>query len=401
MQPSPNDRHRGSLLMNQPDSMQHSLRLADTARSSGHFWLYQGLGWSLFALLQLLLVGADQPLTFSSLTPAWLLLALAMGGTLLLRLLFRHLRRRPRSTAATLGWLFGAPLLLAICVDVSHYLLLWPLSQLHPILNGVFDAQPLGAKTPFLLPLYIFWSSLYLTLSRQLDIRAAEQAKLSSELRLQQSQLQILLAQLSPHFMFNCINNIRALILEDPQAARTMLAHFADMLRYQIDADQQVLVPLRHELAVLKDYATLLHIQFEQRLQLDYQIDPACLSRLLPKLTLQLLFENAVKHGISLQPRGGRIILQINAIDAVGWQISMRNNGQLQVVSAAENSSENNSENNTGSGLNNLRQRLALIFGDKASLQLQQQADEVVATLQFLAAPKMTETQHLATENNR
>jgi len=398
--------------MNQPGNGQHTVLAPAAASSSaarstsGQFWLYQSLGWSLFALLQLLLVGADQPLTLSSLTPALLLLVLAIGGTLLLRLLFRHLRRRPRSTAATLGWLFGAPLLLSIAIDVSHYLLLWPLSQLHPMLSGVFDAQPLGAKTPFLLPLYIFWSSLYLTLSRQLDIRAAEQAKLGSELRLQQSQLQILLAQLSPHFMFNCINNIRALILEDPQAARSMLAHFADMLRYQIDADQQVLVPLRSELAVLKDYAALLHIQFEQRLQLDYQIDPSCLSRLLPKLTLQLLFENAVKHGISLQPQGGRISIQISALDAIGWQISMRNSGQLHATPAtAENNSQNNSDNNTGSGLNNLRQRLALIFGDQATLQLQQQADEVVATLQILAAPKDTTplaaNQHPSTENQQ
>ncbi len=389
--------------MNKPGNVQHSVLPPDAAqtyptRTSGNFWLYQSLGWSLFALLQLLLVGADQPLTLSSLTPALLLLALAIGGTMLLRLLFRRLRRRQRSSAATLGWLFGAPLLLAIAVDISHYLLLWPLSLLHPTLSGLFDAQPLGAKTPFLLPLYIFWSSLYLTLSRQLDIRAAEQAKQESELRLQQSQLQTLLAQLSPHFMFNCINNIRALILEDPQAARTMLAHFADMLRYQIDADQQVLVPLRNELAVLKDYAALLHIQFEQRLQLDYQVDPSCLSRLLPKLTLQLLFENAVKHGISLQPQGGRICLQISALDAVGWLISMRNNGQLHTTPAT-------AENNTGSGLNNLRQRLALIFGDKATLQLQQQADEVVATVQILAAPRETTplaaNQHSSTENQQ
>jgi hypothetical protein len=397
---SQNERPPGRCLMSDHDSVQHFFLAPDAARSyaarsSGNFWLYQSLGWSLFALLQLLLVGADQPLTLSSLTPALLLLGLAIFGTLLLRLLFRRLRRRPRSTAATLGWLFGAPLLLSIAVDVSHYLLLWPLSQLHPTLSNLFDAQPLGAKIPFLLPLYIFWSSLYLTLSRQLDIRAAEQAQLGSELRLQQSQLQILLAQLSPHFMFNCINNIRALILEDPQSARTMLAHFADMLRYQIDADQQVLVPLRSELAVLKDYAALLHIQFEQRLQLDYQIDPACLSRLLPKLTLQLLFENAVKHGISQQPQGGRISLQINALDAVGWQIVMRNSGQLQREAATA------SENNTGSGLNNLRQRLALIFADHAQLQLQQHADEVVATLQILAAPILLEKPHTTAENQR
>ena len=110
-------------------------------------------------------------------------------------------------------------------------------------------------------------------------------------------------------------------------------------------------------------------------------------------LTLQLLFENAVKHGISLQPQGGRISIQISALDAVGWQISMRNTGQLRVASTGEN--------NTGSGLHNLRQRLMLIFGENATLQLQQQADEVVATLQILAAPNLTEPQPPATENQQ
>ncbi|MBU2205133.1 MAG: histidine kinase [Gammaproteobacteria bacterium] len=351
--------------------------------TAGSFWLYQSLGWALFAILQLLLLASDQPLSLNSLTPALLLLSLAIGGSLLLRLLFRQLRRRPRSTAATLGWLIAAPLLLSMMVDISHYLLLWPLSLLHPALSAVFDAQPLGAKIPFLLPLYLFWSSLYLTLSRQLDIRRAEQAQLESDLRLQQSQLQTLLAQLSPHFMFNCINNIRALILEDPQAARGMLAHFADMLRYQIDADQQVLVPQRTELAVLKDYAALLKIQFEQRLQVEYQVDPACLPRLLPKLTLQLLFENAVKHGISQRPQGGIVSLEISAQENDAWRVTLRNSGQLHSPAA----DETNPQHNTGSGLTNLRQRLALIFGDNAKLDLQQQANEVVATLQFLQPP--------------
>ena len=140
---------------------------------SGGFWLYQSLGWSLFAVLQLLLITTDEPLTVRNLTPALLLLGLAIGGTLVLRLGFRRLRRRPRSTAATLGWLLGMTLLLAMLIDFSHYLLLWPISLLDPTLSDLFDAQPFGAKIPFLLPLYLFWSSLYLTLSRQLDIRAA------------------------------------------------------------------------------------------------------------------------------------------------------------------------------------------------------------------------------------
>jgi len=194
---------------------------------------------------------------------------------------------------------------------------------------------------------------------------------------------------LNPHFMFNCINNIRALILEDPTAARTMLAHFADMLRYQIAADQQVLVPLRTELAVAEDYIALMKIQFEERLTFTTQIDPACLGLKLPKLTLQLLLENAIKHGINLNAGGGHIQLEVQMTNPPhAWTLTLRNTGRLQqnLITNAQRSSEPQ----VGTGLVNLRQRLKLLFGHGARIELQQQHDDVVATVTFNGLPLAT-----------
>ncbi len=353
------------------------------------FWLYQSLGWSLFALVQLLVITSDEALSWHNAMPALLLLLLAFSGSLLLRLFWQRLSGKTVGSAGTLGYWLGSSMLLAICLDLAHYWSLWPLAKLHPEFAGLFDAQPPGAKFVMVWPLYLAWSALYLMLSRQQQLRHTQQLQQESELRLQQTQLQGLLAQLNPHFMFNCINNIRALILEDPSAARTMLAHFADMLRYQIAADHQVLVPLRTELTVAEDYIALMKIQFEERLTFTTQIDPACLGLKLPKLTLQLLLENAIKHGINPVAGGGRIHLDVQRINSLAastpqcWQLQLTNSGHLSAHQPPTMA-------RTGTGLTNLRERLRLLFGKNADLNLQQEQDNVVVTLHFSGPPLAT-----------
>lgn len=363
------------------------------AQASG-FWLYQLAGWSLFATLQLLLVGSDEPLSLQNVLPALLLLTLAFGGSLMLRACYQRWRRRPRSQLQTLGLLVLSSIIAALSVDVLHYLVLWPLAQLPVLWQSAafhwFDAQPLGSKAPLLALLYLFWSMLYLTLSRQLDLRRSEQLRQTLEVNMTQAQLQSLLAQLSPHFMFNCINNIRALILEDTHSARLMLSHFADVLRYQIqpqmESSQQALVPLSSELVVLDAYLALLFIQFEQRLQWQLQLAPECRSYVLPRLALQLLVENAVKHGISKQRDGGCIQISARTLDASHWQLEVCNPGQLAATTTAEG--------NTGTGLTNLRQRLQLLYGAEAQLLLIQDGDFVRAQLFLPLTAPANEDRH-------
>jgi len=396
--------------------------------SDQQFWLYQAVGWSLFALLQLLLVAADEPLRLHNALPALLLLLVAFSGSVVLRQFWRRLQTATSGSAAMLGYWLCSALGLAVVSDQLHYWLLWPVSRLDVSLHGVFDAQPMGASAVLLWPLFLVWSALYLMLSRQRQWQAAQRLHRDSELRLQQSQLQSLLAQLNPHFMFNCINNIRALILEDPAAARNMLAHFADMLRYQVAASPEVLVPLRSELAVAEDYIALMKIQFEQRLEFRLQVDPQCSALLLPKLTVQLLLENAIKHGISRSRAGGQIQLQAKLLQAPDrWQLSVCNTGQLPTVEEAKadataaltvtspfdgelntngalnsnarlNSSGGMNANGMGSGLANLQQRLQLLFGPAAQFSLQQEAEMVCARLTFSAGPLLAATELSSTD---
>lgn len=367
---------------------------AQKATQASGFWLYQLAGWSLFATLQLLLVGSDEPLSLQNVLPALLLLALAFGGSLLLRAFYRHWRRRPHSQLQTLGLLVLSALIAALSVDVLHYWLLWPLAQLPLFWQSAafhwFDAQPLGSKAPLLALLYLFWSMLYLTLSRQLDLRRSEQLRQTLEVNMTQAQLQSLLAQLSPHFMFNCINNIRALILEDQQNARLMLSHFADLLRYQIQPQTQALVPLTQELSVLDDYLALLHIQYEQRLQWQLDLAPECRQRLVPRLALQLLVENAVKHGIGQRRDGGCIEILIKPLDESQWLLQVSNPGHLTAPDQAAASQPAN----TGTGLTNLRQRLQLLYGAEAQLFLIQDGDFVRAQLFLPLTAPANEDRH-------
>jgi len=369
--------------MNNASDLMHNRTERPPSAPSG-FWLYQSAGWSLFALLQLLMLGSDEPLSLHTLLPALLLLVLALTGSLGLRKLYQHWRQQQHSQSATLGLLIGAALLGALAVDLLHYWLLWPLAQLPLLWQGPvftwFDAQPIGAKMPLLVVLYLVWSMLYLTLSRQLDIRHAEQQRQQLELHMTEARLSSLLAQLSPHFMFNCINNIRALILEDSHSARQMLTHFADLLRYQITTQSDALVPLREELQVLDDYLALLRIQFEQRLQWQTAVSPDCLARPVPRLALQLLVENAVKHGISRRQAGGCIELTVERLGSQQWQLQVSNPGLLLAQHAPEQP-QTKAPGNTGTGLANLRQRLALLYGDAASLQLLQDGDRVRARI--------------------
>lgn len=348
------------------------------------FWLYQSAGWSLFGVLQLLMIGSDEPLSLQTVLPALLLLVLALTGSLVLRKLYQRWRQQQHSQSATLGLLIGAALLGALAVDLLHYWLLWPFAHVPQLWQGPvfawFDAQPMGSKMPLLILLYLIWSMLYLTLSRQLDVRHGEQQRQQLERNMTQARLSSLLAQLSPHFMFNCINNIRALILEDSHSARQMLTHFADLLRYQITTQSEALVPLREELQVLDDYLALLHIQFEQRLQWQTAVAPDCLARPVPRLALQLLVENAVKHGIGRRQAGGCIELNVQRLGSQQWLLQVSNPGQLTLQNAPEQL-QAGEPGNTGTGLANLRQRLTLLYGNEASLQLVQDGDWVRACL--------------------
>jgi two-component system, LytTR family, sensor kinase len=187
--------------------------------------------------------------------------------------------------------------------------------------------------------------------------------RLQMENNVKSLQIKSIKNNLQPHFIFNALNSIRALVDEDPGRARDSITQLSNILRSSIMADKVETVPLQKELEIVKDYLSLETIRYEERLQCAYQINDNTLQLPVPPLMLQTLCENAIKHGISATPGGGTVTLS-STCDAEHHYITIRNTGQYSPERAEVSS------NSSGFGLQSTRERLLFLFGSAASMNI-------------------------------
>ncbi|MEC7264136.1 MAG: histidine kinase [Bacteroidota bacterium] len=213
------------------------------------------------------------------------------------------------------------------------------------------------------------WMVTYLVIKLLMKLNQERIERLELNTSLKQAQLNTLKGQINPHFMFNSLNNIRGLMLEDVNRSREMLTKLSEILRYSLTKNNVNDIPVREELEVVDNYIDLSKIQFEDRLEFIKNIDPTTLDLKIPPMVIQLLIENAAKHGIANLKNGGRIVLTIQP-ENEELMIEIRNTGKLNI-----------SKDSTQLGLKNIKQRLKLLYADKASFTLQEDSDEVVAKI--------------------
>ncbi|MEN5205707.1 histidine kinase [Stenotrophomonas sp. TWI700] len=154
------------------------------------------------------------------------------------------------------------------------------------------------------------WCALWTGRRALQRARHSEMAQLRAEAQRATLEHQALRARLNPHFVFNALNNLRALINEDPARARAMVTHLSSTLRHALVHTDGDWVTLAEEWRVVQDYLAVEVIHYEDRLRVHTDIDPAALSARLPPMALQLLVENAIKHGIAVHPGGGELHLR-------------------------------------------------------------------------------------------
>ncbi len=215
------------------------------------------------------------------------------------------------------------------------------------------------------------WLVTYLVIKLLLKLNRDRIERLELNTNLKQAQLNTLKGQINPHFMFNSLNNIRGLMLEDVEKSREMLTKLSEILRYSMTKNNINSIPVQEELEVVDNYIDLSKIQFENRLEFVKDVQRETLGLEIPPMVIQLLVENAVKHGISNLKNGGRIILSIKKEDDL-MVIEVKNTGKLRIA-----------HNTTQLGLKNIRQRLKLLYSDKASFYLSEIAGEVVALIKI------------------
>ena len=224
------------------------------------------------------------------------------------------------------------------------------------------------------------WMSAWLGVQTLNRWRLGEIAKWRAETAARELELQVLRAQINPHFLFNALNNLRALINEDPARAREMVSRLSNTLRHTLQHSAKPRVPLADELAVVRDYVALEQLHHEERLQVDWRVDPAPAGASLPPMLLQLLVENAIKHGIARTPGGGVVAVDI-ARDGPLLRIAVDNPGQWQPGQPGQPGASDS----TGLGLANLRERLQRAGGDGADCRIEAAAGRVTVRVQLAA----------------
>ena len=209
-------------------------------------------------------------------------------------------------------------------------------------------------------PLIFIWSSIYfiwhyVELGRKTEVQKVKLESLVKEL-----ELKTIKSHINPHFIFNALNSIRALVDENPDRARTAITELSNILRSSMQTEKMELAPLEKELSIVQDYLALEHIRFEDRLRIEYDIDEDTLNQPVPPMMLQTLVENAIKHGISKQKEGG-VVRVISDFTDNHHELIVQNTGRLN--GAAEDVVD-------GFGIKSTRNRLKILFGTKASFEI-------------------------------
>ncbi|WP_281846982.1 sensor histidine kinase [Olleya namhaensis] len=218
---------------------------------------------------------------------------------------------------------------------------------------------------------FMVWTVFYVAIKGLMQLNRTREKRLELETSLKESQLNTLKGQINPHFMFNSLNNIRGLMLEDVNKARVMLTNLSETLRYSLTKSEVNAIALENELEMVENYVAISKIQFEDRLQFITDLDSNTLSCKIPPMIIQMLVENALKHGISNLKKGGQVCL-ITKIEEDQLNIIVSNSGVLNVA-----------QNSTQLGLKNIKQRLKLLYGASAMFNLVEIDNQVVATIKM------------------
>ena len=334
------------------------------------YWASQVLGWGCYVVLGLVFAAQAVGWRASVIVGYVLFGGYSIALTDLLR---REMRRRQwlDGPAVRVLWRMG---LAVLAIGVVQTLLIFGVTF---VLTGSVS-QMGGPSMMYRVWVGVtgadcVWAVIYVAASGPRRYREKE---VRLQLAVREAELRALESQLNPHFLFNSLNSIRALVVENPPLAQDMLTRLANILRYNLRRDPFHTIPLAHELEVVADYLALEGVRFEDRLRVEFAIDPEAARVPIPPMVLQTLVENAVKHGISPLASGGAIVIRA-ALQENSIMVEVENTGQIAPPSGGA----------TQVGLANTRERLRILYGDAACILLANRGGDRVAATVTLPRP--------------
>jgi hypothetical protein len=328
------------------------------------FWVLQFIGWSGWAMSFYLgvLVWGEPPENYTWYLPV--VSAIGLAITLGLRWLYQRtweasLGRRvfailAGSWCAGAGWMACRATIFASAFPEEHAAQDTGKSEFLSYFSGSISA----------FWVMLVWSALYFGIKYYLLAQEEKQRSLKAMSMAQDAQLKMLRYQLNPHFLFNTLNAISTLILDqDTKLANDMVMRLSRFLRYSLDNDPMQRVTVAEEVDALKLYLDIEQVRFGDRLTLHFHVDQGAANALIPSLLLQPIVENSIKYAIAQSVGGGSIGVSASIVD-----------GQLQLQVADDGPGldlrNGRMPKGGGVGLVNIRERLKQLYGDRQSFRL-------------------------------
>jgi len=335
--------------------------------SSRLYWFCQIGGWSAFIIYQLSLyyfvlkIPQTSMLLLNGLVNILLGILVTHGYRMYIHLMgWLELPLKLLIPRVMLGVISMAVILSAINIPLDK--LMFPGLEITYHFSSIYGILSNWSK-------YILvWALIYHLFQYYRKSLESEKKRYRLEARMRDAEFRQLKAQLNPHFLFNSLNSIRALVETDPQRARTAITQLSELLRSALKTGDKKVVRLSDELHTVQDYLSLEQVRFDKRLQYILDIPEDTLSLEVPPMMIQTLVENAIKHGITKRKEGGTVHIRTRKLPEGLW-IEIRNTGTYDPEVAAHSE---------GYGLSNTQQRLALQYNGKAKFSIANTAYEEV-----------------------
>jgi len=345
------------------------------------FWRLQALGWMVYLLayyFHLILFRTPQALYFVR-----ILIIIACG--FLTSTLLRHFYKRIDYASKSL---WSLSLIIFIGAVLSANLWFWASRFIAMVLLQGVDAYSQWIRTAklqsFIMPLFfdmalfVSWGALYFSIKLWVEWNEQRMQLETANLSTQQSQFQMLRYQLNPHFLFNALNAIRALIVEDRQKAKKMITELSEFLRYSLISRDHPLVPFQQEIEAIRRYLTIEQIRYEDKLEVSMQLEPRALEYPVMAFLVHPLVENAVRYGMRTSPMPLKVTI-VACADNGTFRVEIINTGRwigpLSIHGVCSNGS--------GNSLTCIRQRLEATYSNGYRLDIAEDGNSVHVLLEL------------------
>jgi hypothetical protein len=339
------------------------------------YWLCQLAGWGAYALFATVSFGPNAPAEFLKIVAIniWAALcglALSHGWRAFIkrRAWFAEIKRAPW------GWLVACIVLLGllqtVLVSLGFAVTRPSFAMRSPESISSWAWIPNAVLT--WIAIFSGWTTIYSYVLSSRRAKRLESEALRFEILAKDAELRALQAQINPHFFFNSLNSVRALIYESPDAAAKMVDQLAALMRYTLSSGNKTTVDLCDELEAVRAYLAIEKIRFEERLRAVFDIEPDLDNVQIPPMALQTLVENAVKYGVERNSAASEIRITIKNLPEV-VSVEVANQGALVRFT-----------DSTRLGLENSRKRLALLNHEGSQLTLVERDGWVIATFQLV-----------------